>query len=38
MFSHQSTQFYDHKDDERVVDQSLLDQTRLNSHDISKKA
>ena len=38
MFFHQSTQFYDHRNDERIVDQSSLDQTRLDSHDISKKA
>ncbi len=38
MFSCRSTQFYDHKDNEKIVDQSLLDQTHLDSHDIQKKA
>ncbi len=38
MFSRRLTQFYDHRDDERIVDQLSLDQTRLDSHDISKKA
>ncbi len=37
MFSHRLTQFYDRRDDERIVDQSSLDQTRLDSYDISKK-
>ena len=38
MFSRRSTQFYDRRDDEKIVDQSSLDQTRLDSHYISKKA
>ena len=38
MFSRRSTQFYNHRDDERVVDQSSLNKTRLDSHDISKKS
>ena len=38
MFSRRSTQFYDHRSDEKIVDQSSLSQTRLNSHDILKKA
>jgi len=38
MFSRRSTQFYDHRDDERIVDQLLLNQTCLDNHDISKKA
>ncbi len=38
MFSHQSIQLCDHRNDEMIADQSLLDWRCLNSHDTWRKA